>query len=704
MSDELGLTQENRYLSVSTPFGDDVLLLTGVRGQEAMFELFRYEFDMVSEDGDLDFTTIVGEDITASILLDDDAETVRTINGMVTEFSQGGFDANLWHYKAVVRPKFWLATRAAGCKIFQEMSVTDIIEDVLGTLGVSDYQLDTTGSYAARDYCVQYNETAFAFLCRLMEDEGIFFFHTHADETHTLVIADDADGHPDCEGVDAAVYKPQQEGVMEVEDAILDLAYTQRVVTDKFAADDFTFETPSTDLYVSADGAESGSDMEVYEYPGGYTEKDAGESRANIRLQEFEVATKELTGASSIKGFMAGCVFTLDWAERESLNDDYVLRRVSIDASHDAYRNMFSAYPKSMTYRPLRRTKRPRIPGTQTAIVVGKSGEEIWTDEYGRIKVQFHWDQEGENDENSSCWVRVAQGWAGKNWGNWFLPRIGMEVVVSFINGDPDAPLVTGCVYNAEQVLPYDLPDDQTKSTMKSNSSKGGDGFNEFRFEDLAGEEEIYMHAQKDWNTDVENDRNTTLVEGNDTLTVETGNRTMEVQTGDEENYVAGNRTLKIDGDQDHTTGGNVTHDITGDMTLKIGGNLTISVTGDILVESDATTTLNSVSDMALNTDAALATTSGAGTTIDATAALAATSGGDTTIDAGQNFGATAGMDATVDGGMNVALTAGMSFSADGGMDATVSGGTTVTCSGGASGTFDGGAMTTISGALINVG
>jgi len=704
MSDELGFTQENRTLSVSTPFDDDVLLLTDIRGQEAVFELFRFELDMVSEDGDLDFSTIIGQDVTASITLDGDSDPVRVINGMVTEFSQGGFDANLWHYRAVVRPKFWLATRAAGCKIFQEMSVTDIIEDVLGTLGVTDYQLNTTGSYTARDYCVQYNETSYAFLCRLMEDEGIFFFHTHADGAHTLVIADDADGHPDCEGVDAAVYKPQQDGVMEVEDAILDLSYTQRVVTDKFAADDFTFETPSTELYVSADGVESGSDMEVYEYPGGFTEKDAGEARANIRLQEFEVATKELSGTSSIKGFVAGCVFTLDWAERESLNDDYVLRRVSIDASNDSYRNTFSAFPKTMTFRPLRRTRRPRIPGTQTAIVVGKSGEEIWTDEYGRIKVQFHWDQDGASDENSSCWVRVAQGWAGKTWGNWFLPRIGMEVVVSFINGDPDAPLVTGCVYNAEQVLPYDLPDDQTKSTMKSNSSKGGDGFNEFRFEDLAGEEEVYLHAQKDWNSEVENDRTTTLHDGNDTLTIETGNRTMEVQTGNEENYVAGNRSLTIDGDQEHVTGGNVTHEITGDMTLKIGGNLTISVTGDILVESDATTTVNSVSDMALNTDAALAMTSAADTSIDAGAALAASSGADTTIDAGGNVAATAGMDATLEGGMNATVTAGMSLTAEGGMDATVSGGTSITCSGGASGTFDGGAMTTISGALINIG
>ncbi len=687
MSDELGYTQADRSISVATPFGDDVLLLTGIRGQEAVFELFRYELDMISEDGDLDFSTIVGKDVTVEIR-SEDAEAVRTVNGMVTEFSQGGFDANFWHYRAVVRPKFWLATRAAGCRIFQDMSVTDIIEDVLGVLGVTDYKLDTTGSYATRDYCVQYNESAYAFLCRLMEDEGIFFFHTHAGETHTLVIADDADGHPDCEGFDAAVYRPQQEGVVEVEDAIVDLSYTQRVVTDKFAADDFTFETPSTELYVQADGVSSGSEMEIYEYPGGYTEKDAGESRADIRLQEFEVSTKELKGASTIKGFMAGCVFTLDWAERESLNDDYVLRRVLIDATNESYSNTFSAFPKTMTFRPLRRTARPRIPGTQTAIVVGKSGEEIWTDEYGRIKVQFHWDQEGENDENSSCWVRVAQGWAGKNWGNWFLPRIGMEVVVSFINGDPDAPLVTGCVYNAEQVLPYAMPDDQTKSTMKSNSSKGGDGFNEFRFEDLAGEEEIYLHAQKDWNSEVENDRTTTLHDGNDTLTVETGNRVMEVQTGNEENYVAGNRMLTIDGDQEHVTGGSVTHEITGDMTLKIGGNLTISVTGDILIESGGTTTANSAADMMLNTDTV----------------LAATSGSDTTIDAGQNFAATAGMDAAMEGGMNATVTAGMAMTAEGGTDATVSGGATITCSGGASGTFDGGAMATISGALISIG
>ena len=275
-------------------------------------------------------------------------------------------------------------------------------------------------------------------------------------------------------------------------------------------------------------------------------------------------------------------------------------------ATVNRYSSRFEAFLGTVPFRPPRRTPRPRIAGTQTALVVGKQGEEIWTDQYGRITVQFHWDREGQLDENSSCWVRVAQGWAGQNWGSQFIPRVGHEVVVTFLEGDPDRPLITGAVYNASQTVPYALPDESTKSTIKSNSSKGGGGSNELRFEDKKGEEEVYVHAQKDLQVKVLNDetrtvtqnRTTTIEEGNDTLTVSQGNRTVTVSTGNETHDVQGTRDLTVTGAETHTSQAGYEHTVTGDFKLTVSGNLTIEVSGSVTVKSGQSMQLTSLQDL----------------------------------------------------------------------------------------------------------
>jgi len=715
MSD-LGFSQQNRSLSVTTPLGPDKLILRAVRGTEALSELFRFELDMVSEDPEIDFKAIVGQTVTVRLEQADGAG-VRFIDGLVTKFSQHDYDARLWAYRAVIRPKFWLATRKRDCRIFQDMSVTDIAETLLGEVGVTDLAVETSSAYAARTYCVQYNETVYDFLSRLFEEEGIFHFHRHEDGAHTLVLADDADAHAPCPGLDRAIYRPTGQGGREDEDAIESLSYSERVVSDHYAAEDYNFETPSTDLATSADGDGTGSDMEVYEYPGGYSAKSAGDGFANLRMQAFEAQSKALAGRSSIKAFTAGYAFDLDSHGRAALNDSYVIARLSLKADADGYENGFTAFPKSQPFRPPRTTPRPRIPGTQTAIVTGKAGEEIWTDSFGRVKVQFHWDREGKRDENTSCWVRVAQGWAGKSWGSWFLPRIGMEVVVSFLEGDPDRPLITGCVYNAEQVQPYALPDEQTKATVKSNSSKGGGGDNEFRFEDKAGEEEVYLHAQKDWNSVVENARTTTINESDDTLTVKKGNRTFKVETGNESHTVAGDRTLQVDGAQDHTTGDGFTHAVTGDYKLTVSGDLIIDVDGDIKITAGQ----NISADAGQN----VAVSAGQDISHDAGMNLNGTAGQNIANNAGMNFDNEAGMNLTNKGGMNVTddagmkLTlksgmttesnAGMSLKEEGGMSAEFKGGMSLkqegglslTSKGGLSGTFEGGLNGTLKGGVM---
>jgi type VI secretion system secreted protein VgrG len=497
---------------------------------------------------------------------------------------------------------------SADCRIWQNKSVIDIVTGLFTELGFTDFRNATTATYNPLEYCVQYNESAFAFVSRLLESAGIFYFFEHADGRHTLVLGDDSSAFADCPGTATVDYGTY--GNAPVQNAVLSCTLEEMVIAGKYAVDDFGFETPSTDLLGSSDSqvATNGTKRRIYQFPGGFTKKDAAEVLAKVRLEEEETPRKVLRGESLAAGFTAGGKTTLQKHYREDANASYVVSRVSHAAMEETYTNSFEAFPSANVFRPRRTTRKPVIAGSQTAIVVGKSGEEIWTDQYGRVKVQFHWDQLGTSDENSSCWIRVAQGWAGKAWGSIFIPRIGAEVVVSFLDGDPDRPLITGSVYNAEQTVPYTLPADQTKSTIKSNVSKGGGGFNEIRFEDKKDSEEIFVQAQKDMNTtiknnetrkvgfdkkdkgnqtvDVYNDRTVTLDQGNDKLQIKKGNREMLVDTGNDTVTVAGTRTVKVTKAETHTNEDAFTHNVTKDYTLKIDGNLTINVTGSVTFKS----------------------------------------------------------------------------------------------------------------------
>lgn len=589
--------QDTLNLKVTTPFGANKLLLRAFSGEERISGLFHFLLEMVSEEKNLDFSTIVGKGVTVTLELNDG--TKHHFNGLVGRFMQADNSERLTTYHAEVHPWLWMLTKTRDCRIFQNKTTPQIIKAIFSDLGFTDFRDELKATYQPREYCVQYDESAFNFVSRLMEDEGIFYFFEHDDDKHTLVLADDADSHKACPGLTAAKYR--QSAVNHTDDhAITRCSIEEQVVTGKFAHDDFNFETPSTDLQVEASGA--GSKMKIYEYPGGFLKKDDGEKRANLRLEACEQPTKTLRGEGYVRAFVAGYKFDLKDHYRTDANKTYVLRWVSHAATQERYTNSFEAFPLDVPFRPQRETSKPLIVGTQTAIVVGKSGEEIWTDKYGRIKVQFHWDQLGKNDENSSCWMRVDYGWAGKKWGGIFLPRIGQEVIVSYLEGDPDRPIVTGAVYNAEQTVPYTLPADQTKSTVKTNTSKGGAGFNEIRFEDKKDNEEIYVHAQKDNNITVEHDRTkkilnnetneikkdrlTTIQEGNDTYIVEKGNRTFKVNTGNETYEVKGKRDLTVTGNETHTDKANFTQEVTGNYVLKVTGNLTIDVKGSVSFKS----------------------------------------------------------------------------------------------------------------------
>jgi type VI secretion system secreted protein VgrG len=623
----MAFTQANQYVSISTPLGKDKLLLRSFHGEERISGLFHFFLEMQSEEKSLDFSKIVGKSATITAKLADGSS--RYINGIVGRFVQAGSDARFTTYFAELHPWLWLLTQTADCRIFQNKSVPDIVTGLFTELGFTDYKNSTTGTYNPLEYCVQYNESAFAFVSRLLEDQGIGYFFEHADGKHTLVLADDASAFADCAGAATVDYGGY--GNWEQQNVVSGCTLEEGVIPGKVAVDDFGFETPSTDLMGSTDSqvATNGSKRRIYEYPGGFVKKDAAEGRSKLRMEEHEAPRQVLRGQSFSPAFVAGGKTKFQKHYRESANTTYVLSRVSHSATPETYTNAFEAFPSTVPYRPPRTTRKPVIPGTQTAIVVGKSGEEIWTDKYGRIKVQFHWDQLGKNDENSSCWIRVAHGWAGKSWGQMFLPRIGQEVVVSFLEGDPDRPLVTGSVYNAEQTVPYTLPTDQTKSTIKSNVSKGGGGFNEIRFEDKKDSEEVFIQAEKDYNRVVKNNetvkvgfekkkdgnqtidvyknRTITVEEGNQSLQVKKGNRDIKVDTGNETHTVAGTRSVKVTKAETHTNEDNFDQKVTKNYTLKVDGDLTIQVTGkvtvksgqDMLLQSSAKLTAKATGDLA---------------------------------------------------------------------------------------------------------
>jgi type VI secretion system secreted protein VgrG len=578
---------------VTTPLGADKFLLKDFQGEERVSQPFHFTLELLSEDNAIDFTQMVGQSVTLTISLASGDK--QYLNAVVGRFVQAGSDARFTTYYADLHPWLWLLSMNSDCRIFQNMTAPDIIKQVFSDAGFTDFTDSLTATYSTREYCVQYMETSFAFVSRLMEEEGIFYFFTHDSSSHKLVLADDTSAYQACPGLTTATMNKE---AWSAEDIVTSCTLEQQVVPGQYKADDYSFLTPATDLTATASGASTSRSL--YEYPGLYTTTSDGESRTSLRLSALEMPGKMIRGTSYCWAFRPGYKFTLAGHGRTDANAEYLLTWVSHSADQNAlYTNSFEAIPSSVVFRPPCITPRPLIHGSQTATVVGKSGEEIWTDQYGRIIVQFHWDQVGQNDEKSSCWIRVAQGWAGKQWGSIFIPRIGQEVVVSFLEGNPDRPLVTGCVYNATETVPYTLPDEQTKSTVKTNSSKGGSGFNELRFEDKAGSEEIFIQAQKDMNVTVLNDqtitvtnnRSVTVKEKDETLTVSQGNRTVKVSTGNETHEVQGTRSVTVTGNVTHTDKADFSRTVSGNYSLKVSGNLTIDVTGSVTIKAGTSLT-----------------------------------------------------------------------------------------------------------------
>ena len=456
----MALTQAGRHIRVNTSLGEDKVFLESFEGEERVSGLFRFELGLLTEDPAFNMDSLLNQPAVVSITLHDDSD--RNFHGIISHIEEVETrPEGETLYRATMVPWTWLLTLFNDCRIFQNMAVPDIVQKVFKDRGFSDFANRLTGTYDPREYCVQYRETDFNFISRLLEDEGIFYFFEHEQDKHTLVLADQPTAFVECPGQSQLAYDTIP-GLWQDQDVVLSAKRSKYVRVGKVTENDYDFTKPTTSLDANLDSNRPG---EFYEYPGKYTTRDDGSRYARVRLEEQEVKLLILHAETNCRALCAGFQFTLSGYYHDDANMAYSLISVRHRAANNAYisndlqeafdyRNTIEAIPQGTAYHPPRNARRPFIQGAQTAVVVGKAGEEIWVDQYGRVKVQFFWDRAGKMDENSSCWIRVAQLWAGKGWGAIFTPRIGQEVIVDFLEGDPDRPIITGRVYNGRSDSP----------------------------------------------------------------------------------------------------------------------------------------------------------------------------------------------------------------------------------------------------------
>lgn len=554
-------SQDNTFISLTTPLGPDELVIDSFSGSEGLSHPFQFELSLLSEKHDIAFDKIVGQRVTIQMDLVDGLPIHRFINGFVARFRQERADKLYTYYSATIVPWLWFLSRSADCRIFQKKTAVEIIKQIFKDRGMTDFEDKLVGSYPTLPFCVQYRERDIDFIHRLMEEFGITYYFKHTKDRHVLVLADGKTSHDKLPHQPKVRYKedPRSDNLADAGGLVTGLHHEQEVHPGKYSHTDYNFEQPHSDLHAATPTAfEAGGNrsFEIYDYPGRYQESGHGDQLGRLRMEQHEATKRLVNGRGTCRDFTAGFCFDLSGHKREDLNTNYLLVQVwhsvqagEFDSGGLAYTNTFTTIRSDVPFRPAQRTPKPFIRGPQTAVVVGPKGEEIYTDKYGRVKVHFHWDREGKRDENSSCWVRVSHEWAGSGYGGICVPRIGQEVIVSFLEGDPDQPIIVGRVYNAHQMPPFGLPGKKMVSGIKSNSTPGGGGSNELHLDDTKGSESVYLHAQKDYTTLVENNMATTVkvdqtntvkgkqtetITGDQTLTVETGNQTVSVNSGNQ--------------------------------------------------------------------------------------------------------------------------------------------------------------------------
>src|SRR5690242_19216081 len=597
----LTYTQKGRAISVEfAALGPDALLLESIEGEEEVAGGFSYTLGLLGKDPAVGAAKLIRTAVTVTIHLSDGSD--RVINGLVSRFVQLDQAEGLTVYEAEIRPWYWFLSLTSDFCVWQNKSIPDIVKAVCGEQGFTDLVFRLVKPHKPHEYRVQYGETHLDFISRLMEEEGIFWFADHDGKKCHMVVADD-------NSVAKTAVKLRLTSIAhdtEEEDVLSWFNVAQDVRVGKTTLIDYNFETPSTQLRGQHSGKHA---SEFVEFPGGFDKRDDADPLATLRYQEIVAEQVEAEGAGRCRALKAGGKIELSKHANKALNAAYFVTSVKQSAKLGdfrsggdpglAYKSSFTAIPFDTPYKPERSTELPRAFGYESAVVVGPAGEEIFTDKYGRVKVQFFWDRRGKKDDKSSCWVRVSTVWAGKGWGAIHTPRIGQEVLVAYINGDPEDPIIIGRVYNAEQMPPYALPANKTQSGIKTRSTLQGtpDNFNEIRFEDKKGSEELYIHAEKDKKIVVENDK-AESVGNNETISV---GKDQQLSVGnDQQINISKNRTESVGEDESITIGKNRdesvgqnenvsvtksrTHSIGTDDSLEVSGNRTLTISKDLSI------------------------------------------------------------------------------------------------------------------------
>jgi len=610
-----------RPVSITTSLGDDSLVFRSMTGREEIGRPFHYEIELLSNSSRPDLSSLVGQAMTVRLAL---PEGQRYFNGVVSQVDLVGGAGSSALYRATLRPLLWRLKLRSGCRIFQHTSVPEIIRKIFREHGLMDYSESLSRTYKEREYTVQYRETDFDFVSRWMEREGIYYFFRHDSDRHTIVLADSYSAHRPTDGYKDVPYYPKQASSRRERDHIDGWGVSEELVPCGCVLDDYDFTRPRASLMAKLVSRYEVAEAprEMYDYPGGYTDHAEGDSYARIRLEQCTVQERLIHAEGNARGVVPGALFSLSNHPRADQNREYLVVATKIDIGRMDYestketvddhvfRSTLWSIPSAIQFRSQSTTPRACVRGTQTALVVGRPGEEIWTDQYGRVKLQFHWDREGESNENASCWVRVAQVSAGVTAGAVNIPRIGQEVVVEFLEGDPDRPVVTGRVFNRDNMPPYELPTNKTQSGIKSRSSGGRreenlQHFNEFRFEDKKGAEQVYLQAERNFDTYVKNDEThkvdrdrKKVVGGAETATIG-GKRTEEV--GGDENItirgsraeeVKGSEAITIGGGRAEAVGGNEEVTIQGDRGKRVHGNETTAISGTRSEQVDGSETI----------------------------------------------------------------------------------------------------------------
>lgn len=611
-------TQTSRFLVLETNLGSEVLVIEKISGIDELGSLFDYRVVASATEDKFNIDDLVGTKI--GVKLENAAPAgpdFRHLSGIVSEVHHIGYDVHGRSlYELVVVPWLWLLTRTSDCRIFQNLTVPEIVKKVLDELQVADYRMDLKAQYPQREYCVQYRETDFNFVQRLLEHEGIYYFWEHKEGSHTMVICDHMSSHKPVEGFGEIRFRDAGSGYQEVFQLFTWQA-RHRVTPGKYAINSFDFKSPkpsaNTKLLSRSDKKHpfAEGEHEVYDNPGDYIERSDGERLAAIRREEVQSLTRTVVTKTNARGLFAGCTFKSKEIPREDQNGEYLVVATSLEASAGNYGSStgsgvtmyeceITGVPSGGVFRPERRAKHPRVDGPQTAIVCGPEGMEIYPDEYGRVKVQFLWDREGKFDAGSSCWIRVSQAWAGGSFGGMALPRIGHEVIVSFLEGDPDRPIITGRVYNGGNMPhasnagrddepgnspPSKLQEAAAMTSFKSNSLGKTGGYNEITMNDTSGKETMFFKAQRNEIGRVGNDRDDKV----------TNNEKLEVGVN-RERKVGGTETVEVTGLRKVTMKAAHEETVTAAQTIKIGaaqkttvgGGYTLNITGGCVVTTTA--------------------------------------------------------------------------------------------------------------------